>query len=337
LKHPLIEIIFLTISAVISGCETYKEIAEFGYFKLQWLRKFYPYKHKTPSHDTLGAVFSTLDHQEFSKHFVDYIQFLADKDSRVIAIDGKSINGSPFHIVSAFCQANKLCLNQILVDSKSNEITAIPPLLDLLTLDNCIVTIDAMGCQKEIASKIIEKNADYILQVKENQKTLLEQVKRLFSITSLKDEATTLDLDHGRIEKRTCRIINDLTFLDEKSEWNSLTTVIEIESNVEHKKYAEKSHSKRYYISSLDKSAKETLKAIRQHWSIENNLHWCLDVIFKEDNQLKRKGNSVQNFNLISKICLGLLEKEQESKKSNKLKRKAALLSDEYREKLLNL
>jgi predicted transposase YbfD/YdcC len=344
LRHPLPEILFLTLASVISGCNTWEEIEHFGEMKLDWLRKFYPYKYGAASHDTLGAVFSSLEPSAFGKCFIEYTQSLAKLDSRVVAIDGKTVRGvasdfgnSPLHIVSAFCQENRLCLSQQKVDGKSNEITAIPLLLEMITLDGCIVTIDAMGCQKDIASKIVERNADYILQVKDNQKELHSHIERLFEITAIKDTDTNHDLGHGRIEKRICRVINDLTFLDQKQDWKGLKSVVEIESEVENKKTGKKSFSKRHYISSLEISAAEMSEAIRQHWSIENNLHWNLDVIFKEDHQMKRKGNSVENFNLITKICLGLLEAENSKKRSKNLKRHRAILSDSYREQLLNL
>jgi predicted transposase YbfD/YdcC len=344
IRHSLNEILFLTVSAGISGCNTWETVAEFGKLKIDWLRGFFEYKKGTASHDTLGAFFSALDPKKFGKCFMKYTQNLAKLDSNVVAIDGKTIRGAAsnnrdgsLHIVSAFCQKNRLCLSQETVEEKSNEIKAIPKLLKAIDLEDTTVTIDAIGCQKNIAEMIIERKADYILQVKDNQKNLHEQIKKVFTTTTIKDQFVKHDLGHGRIEKRTCKVINDLTFLDGKEGWKNLKTVIEIESEVENKKTGVKSHAKRHYISSLDVSAEEISAAIRAHWSIENNLHWNLDVIFKEDFQLKRKGNSAENFNLILKICLGLLEAEKTEKKSKNLKRLKASISDSYRELVMGV
>jgi predicted transposase YbfD/YdcC len=342
IRHSLPEILFMSIAAIVSGCNTWESVETFSKCKIDWLREFFPYKYGIPSHDTLGKVFSLLDPKVFGKCFMEFTHWMAKHDSRVIAIDGKTVrgvasDGFPLHIVSAFCEKNKLCLSQQKVDEKSNEIIAIPLLLDLLTLDNCIITADAMACQKNIAARIISKKADYILQVKDNQKELHEQIQKLFKIGSIKDVSVQNDMGHGRIEKRTCRQIEDLQFLDGHQEWDGLRTVIEVEAEREDKKIGKKSTSKRYYISSLKGSAKDASSAIRGHWSIENNLHWNLDVIFEEDFQLKRKGNSAENFNLMIKVGLGLLEAESTFKKSKNQKRLKASLDDNYREILLNL
>jgi hypothetical protein len=182
------EIFFLTLSAVVSGCNTWQSIEEFGNLKIEWFRKYFPYEYGIASHDTLGTFFSAFDRKVFARFFIEFTQGLAQKDSRVVAIDGKTVRGvaskfgdSPLHIVSAFCSINRLTLCQETVHEKSNEITAIPNLIDLLDLKNCIVTIDAMGCQKTIAEKIIEKQGDYILQVKDNQKDLKQQIEKLFN------------------------------------------------------------------------------------------------------------------------------------------------------------
>ena len=244
---------------------------------------------------------------------------------------------TPLHIVSAFCHQNRLTLCQETVHEKSNEITAIPYLIDLLDLKNCVVTIDAMGCQKDIAEKIRTKNGDYILQVKDNQKDLKEQIEKLFRIQDSKNEHVEYDSGHGRMEKRVCKVIDDLRFLDGKEEWKDLKTIVAIESEIYEKKTHKKSESVRYYISSSEANSKQLAKDIRNHWSIENNLHWNLDVIFKEDFQLKRKGNSAEIFNMISKLALGLIDAENSIMKSKPLKRLIASLNDSYREKIMNL
>lgn len=344
IRHSLQEILFLTLSAVVSGCNTWETIAEFGNLKIDWLRKYFPYKHGIPSHDTLGAFFSAFDRKKFADFFMEFTQALAQKDSRVVAIDGKTVRGvaskfgdAPLHIVSAFCANNRLTLGQETVHEKSNEITAIPALIDLLDLKNCTVTIDAMGCQKAIATKIIEKKGDYILQVKDNQKDLKKQIDKIFSTQKVNNEHITRDTGHGRIEKRTCHVIDNLVFLDQKEDWAGLKSIVKIASEVYHKKTGKKSESIRYYITSRAANSKELAADIRSHWAIENNLHWNLDVIFKEDFALKRKGNSSENFNMITKLALGLLDAEKTKNKSKPIKRLIASISDSYRELILNL
>jgi len=344
IRHSLQEILFLTLSAVVSGCNTWETIEEFGNLKINWFRKFFPYKDGIPSNDTLGRFFSAFDKRSFSNFFIDFTKNLAQNDSRVIAIDGKTVRGvasqfgdSPLHIVSAFCKNNMLTLCQERVNDKSNEITAIPDLVNLLDLENCVVTIDAMGCQKEIAAKIRDKKGDYILQVKDNQKDLKEQVQKIFKTQDVNNESDELDTGHGRMEKRVCRVIDNLKFLDGKEDWKDIKTIIEIRSVVFQKKTKKKSESVRYYISSAEANSKLMANDIRSHWSIENNLHWNLDVIFKEDVQLKRKGNSTENFNMVLKLALGMLDGEKTKKKSKNIKRLIASIDDSYREKLLNL
>lgn len=344
IRHSLQEILFLTLSAVVSGCNTWETIEEFGNLKIEWFFKYFPYKHGIPSHDTLGAFFSAFEPKKFANFFMEFTQGLAQKDSRVVAIDGKTVRGvaskfgdSPLHIVSAFCTTNRLTLCQETVHEKSNEITAIPTLIDLLNLKNCTVTIDAMGCQKAIAEKIIEKQGDYILQVKDNQKDLKNQLEKIFESQTAKNEHITHDTGHGRMEKRTCKVIDNLLFLDGIEQWVALKTVVQIQSEVYQKKTEKKSESTRYYISSCEAHSKQLAADIRSHWAIENNLHWNLDVIFKEDFALKRKGNSSENFNMVTKLALGLLDAEKTKKKSKPIKRLIASISDTYRELILNL
>lgn len=338
-------ILFLTISAVISGCNTWESIAEFGRLKKDWFRKFYPYK-RMPSHDTINGIFCVLNSKKFGACFINWINSIATKtDSEVVAIDGKTIRGAaskdskfPIHIVSAFCTKNSLCLGQQTVAEKSNEITAIPRLLELLTLDGCTVTLDAMGCQTEIAEKIREKNAHYILQVKDNQKILKEQMEDIFNGKSSRKTDKKFNTGHGRIEHRKCEavLVKDVV-LEGRENWKDLCTLVRIESNRTIKKTGIKSTEYRYYISSHTDDAKLLNKSIRSHWGIENNLHWNLDVIFKEDGQLKRKGNSAENFNLISKTALGLIVNEKTAKMSKPLKRLRASIDDDYRELILKV
>jgi predicted transposase YbfD/YdcC len=345
-QYPLEEILFLTISSIISGWyEEWEDISYFGENNLVWLRKFYPFQNGIPSHDVLNKLFNRLNTKEFNSCFMKWVDSIALKsEGRVIAIDGKTIRGmasrfsdSKLHIVSAFCAKNELCLGQVKVKSKSNEITAIPELLDLIATKGCIVTIDAMGCQREIAKKIIAKEADYILMAKENQAELKEQIEKVFRIQ--KSEMTDIqeDCDHGRIEKRTCEVITKLDFLDTKENWAGLRSIIKITSERTIKNTDIYSCQTRFYISSLLDNAKLINNSIRSHWAVENNLHWCLDVIMKEDGQLNYIGNAAENMNMMKKMALGMLANEKSIKSSKARKMKKALLNEEYRELLLKV
>lgn len=343
--YPLHEILFLTISAVISGAEGWTMIQEFGNEKLDWLRKFFPYTEGIPSHDVLGRLFSKLDHNEFSECFANWINSISKfTNGEVIAIDGKTIRKSnsrsdskaALHVVSAYASESRLCIGQEVVDEKSNEITAIPKLLKLLEIKGCIVTIDAMGCQKQIAKDILSQKADYLLMVKGNQQGLKEQVEKLFQKGEIDETYTDVDSGHGRIETRICDVITNLKFLDDKSQWSGLRSIVRITSERCNKALDKTSTETRYYISSLPGNATQINNAIRQHWTVENNLHWSLDVLFKEDASLKKKGNSAINYNIILKLALAMLEKEKSRKLSKPAKRLTAALSDKYRERILN-
>lgn len=345
LIYSLEEILFLTISAVISGCNTWTAIAEYGRIKQEWFRKFYPYK-KIPSHDAISDLFSVLNSETFAECFINWVHEIAVKtESDIVAIDGKTVRGAaskgnkfPLHIVSAFCTKNRLCLGQRAVEEKSNEITAIPKLLALLTLEGCIVTTDAMGCQKEIAGKIRDQKADYILQVKGNQKDLEEQMEDIFNSKASRKINLDTSMGHGRIEKRQCEVIAvKEVLLEGRENWKDLQTLVRIKSERIMKKTGDSSTEYRYYISSLKDDAGLLNKSIRSHWGIENNLHWNLDVIFKEDGQLKRKGNSAKNYNIIAKVALGLLVNEKTEKLTKPLKRLRASIDDRYRELVLKV
>lgn len=343
--YSLEEIIFLTISASVCGCTAWTTIEEFGNLKTDWLRKFYPFK-KIPSHDAISDFFSALAPQAFSKCFFEWVQAVTERaKGKVVPIDGKTIRGAaslggkyPQHIVSAFCAGNRLCIGQVEVAEKENEITAIPALLDILFLEGSIVTIDAMGCQKEIAKKIVEKKADYILQVKDNQKYLKDQIEDIFNGTSLRCVSEKSAMGHGRIEKRICETIavKDVYFQD-REQWAKLNTLVRIQSFRTIKKTGVQSQEYRYYISSLKPDATLLNDAVRSHWSIENNLHWELDVLYNEDGQLKKIGNSAQNSNIINKVALGLIENEKTVIKTKPLKRLRAAHNDAYRELVLKL
>jgi predicted transposase YbfD/YdcC len=344
-QYPLEEILFLNISAIISGFTEWKEIVCFGEEKIDWLRKFFAFKNGIPSHDILNGLFNRLDTKQFNACFMNWVNsIVVHSEGRVIAFDGKTIRGnasnltnSKLHIVSAFCARNEISLGQIKVNEKSNEITAIPDLLDLIAVKGCIVTIDAMGCQRKIAEKIIEKKADYILMVKDNQSNLKEQIEKVFSIQKPEMIDVEEDLGHGRIEKRTCEVITKLDFLDDKEDWNSLKSIIKITSERTNKKSSIYTCETRFYISSIAENAKLINNSIRSHWAIENNLHWTLDVVMKEDGQLNYIGNAPENMNIMRKVALGMLVQEKTVKESKNIKMVKALLSDNYRELILKV
>ena len=344
-KYPLTEIFFLVISAVVSGTEDWQGIAMFGEEKIDWLRKFLPYKKGTPSHDVLGDLFARIDIQNFESVFVKWINSISEiTNGTIISIDGKTIRGSgdsntpnsAIHIVSAYATNQMLCFGQTVVNKKENEITAIPELLDMLAIKGGIITIDAMGCQKKIAKQIIEKEADYVLMVKGNQQELKEQIEKLFGYYKNScDENEIIDCGHGRIENRKCEMIGDLRFLDDKEQWTGLQSIIKISSKRYIKKKGTETSEIRYYITSLRPNSESLNQIIRSHWGIENKLHWRLDVIFNEDKSFKKKDNSAPNFNIISKIAMTLIDREKTAKSSMKKKRLKAAWNDNYREKIL--
>ena len=342
--HPLNEILFLVISAVISGANGWTSIEVFGKAKLVWLRQFLPYEHGIPSHDVLGKLFARLSAKEFTDCFTDLVNSISDlTEGEVVAIDGKTIRNSnddtnsksAIHLVSAYASENRICLGQEAVHEKSNEITAIPKLLEVLTIKGCIVTIDAMGCQKKIAEDIIGKGADYILMVKDNQKNLKIQIEDSFKTKESHVSNTTTDFGHGRIETRTCDVLDDLSLLEKREDWKNIKSIVRITSQRIIKKTQLESIEQKYYITSLNADATKANQAIRSHWSVENNLHWNLDVVFKEDASLKKKGNSPMNFNIITKIALTHIEREKSTKMSKNSKRLKAALDDKYRTKIL--
>jgi predicted transposase YbfD/YdcC len=344
--YPLEEILFLAIAAALSGANTWTAVQKFGECKLDWLRRFFPYKNETPSHDAISKLFAALDPTAFGDFFAAWISGITEMaEGEVVALDGKTLRGSagcgrehPLHIVSAYATGNRVCLGQMATDEKSNEITAIPQLLDILAIKACIVTIDAMGCQTDIAEKVIEKGADYVLMAKDNQKALKEQVAKVLAQCTVSPSRTvTFDIGHGRTEQRTCTATGDLRFLDGAEKWEGIRSVAMVESVTCCKKTGKQSTCTRYYISSLPADAAKIAHAVRSHWAVENSLHWSLDVVFNEDKQMKRDGHSGHNFNIISKVALGMLEKDTATKSSNVNKRYEAALNDKYREILMGI
>ena len=321
-EHRLDDILFIAIASVICGAEGWNDMEEFGKSKQEWLKSFLELPGGIPSHDTFNRVFSALDPEELEGCFLEWTRSVADLcGHEVIAIDGKSICGSRdagnkriVHMVSAWAEQNHIVLGQVKVDEKSNEITAIPRLLDLLVLKGCIVTIDAMGCQKDIATKIIDKEANYLLALKGNQGNLLEQVEDSFRFLPVTDFNEQIDAGHGRIETRRCFLISDLSMIEAKQEWTCLNCLVKIESQRYIKSTGKTETQTRFYISSLPPNAKLINRSTRAHWGIENSLHWVLDVGFNEDASRKRTGFAAQNYSLLNRIALNLLKNDKTTK-----------------------
>ncbi len=341
--HALSDIIFITIAACLSGCEDWNEIELYAESKQDWLKTFLQLPNGIPSHDTFNRVFAAIDPVELEKCFVAWVQSVAKiTEGQIVSIDGKRLRGSGehgkktiIHMVSAWSSANNMVLAQQKVNDKSNEITAIPALLDVLVLKGCIVTIDAMGCQREIAEKIINKEADYILALKGNQGHLSDDVQEAFQQGEVTSSTTTTDMGHGRIEKRTCHVISDMSWICKADEWKQLQSLVKIDSERYHKSDGRTEHQTRYYISSLAADAAKLNAAVREHWAIENQLHWTLDVSFGEDQSQKRAGYAAQNFSLINKVALNMLKNEKSTKTSMKNKRHKAGWDNEYLKFLL--
>ena len=349
-EHKLLDIVVLTICAVICGADHWTDVEVFGRAKEKWLRSFLALPHGIPSHDTIGDLFARLDADQFRACFLDWVGTICElTEGQVVALDGKAVRRShdralgkqAIHMVSAWATSSNLVLGQIKVDEKSNEITAFPALLDMLTLSGCIVTIDAMGCQRAIAQKILDRDADYILAVKENQPSLHTKVREMFTDTEASDVSYTIPerhaatgKDHGRIETRTCSVINDPDYLfylqgpNEDPPWAGLKSIIKIEST---RRVGQKtSFETRYYISSLGGNAKMLNNAIRSHWHVENSLHWVLDVAFREDECRVRKGDAPQIFAILRHMALNLLKQEQSTKLGIQGKRLKAAWDTRY-------
>lgn len=328
--HKFGDILFITIAAVLCGADDWYEIEDYGNDKEHWLRTILELPSGIPSHDTFNRVFSIVDPQALEQCFIDWVKAISvHSEGRIVSLDGKRLCNSGeegskavIHMVSAWCNSNQMVLGQLKVRDKSNEITAISALLENLLLSGCVITIDAIGCQKEIASKIIEQDADYILAVKDNQKHLHDDIREAFEQGKIVDTATTLQKNHGRIEKRTCRIINDLDWVCQKDDWPALQTLVEITTSRTITATGTTETQTRHYMSSIVKDAEYFNAAIRQHWGIENRLHWVLDVCFGEDNSSKRAGAAAVNFSCITKIALNLLYQSKEKKGAKMLSMK---------------
>jgi len=321
-RHKLIDIFFITLCAVICGADSWVAVEQFGKAKIEWLKKLLELKHGIPSHDTFGNVFSAINTEEFSQCFSRWVADLAQlSDGEVIAIDGKCLrrsmdsasNKSAIYMVSAWATENQLVLGQQKVEDKSNEITAIPKLLQHLNIAGTVITMDAMGCQTAITHQIIEQKADYMLSLKGNQGTLHKDVKLLFESENTCPEigSETYDGGHGRVETRTIRASSNIDWLKASHpKWKELNSVVAITSKREDKNHI--TEETRYFISSLDATNPHYLgQVIRAHWGVENGLHWVLDYAFDEDSQRMRRGNSAANMAIIRHLTLNLLKAEK--------------------------
>jgi predicted transposase YbfD/YdcC len=338
---------------MIAGAESWTDVANFGKQKIDWLNKYLDLKNGIPSHDTFGRVFERLDPEQFRQGFLSWVQAVFEiTNEQVIAIDGKQLRRShdksmkkkAIHMVSAWATANHLVLGQVKVKGKSNEITAIPALLALLDLTGCIITIDAIGTQTNIAQQIIDQGGDYLLSVKKNQKQLYEDIKLFFKLAQENDFAKvnhnyhrTTNGGHGRIEIRQCWAISDvesLAFLRGEANWPQLKTIVmmQFERRIK-RKVTQQTH---YFITSVTNDAQTILAAKRDHWGIENGLHWVLDVAFREDDCRVRKGNAAQNLAILRHMAVNLLKQEKTAKGGIKAKRLQAAWNNDYLVKVLS-
>jgi len=350
--HPLINIIFITICAVLCGADSWVAIAEFGNAQKEWLSQYINLEKGIPSHDTFGKTFAMIDREQFSKGFFSWIQAVCTLVEGVMAIDGKQLKRShdkhvgkkAIHMVSAWGEANGLVLGQQKVDEKSNEITAIPLLLAALDLAGCIVTIDAMGCQTDIAEQIIDQGGDYVLSLKGNQGHLHEDVVEMFAYFERiefagieHDYHKWVTKDHGRLEIRECWTFNPHDwhqYFRSLDKWKGLQSVAMLRN---HRQVDEKvTVETRYSIASLQSQAKLVLQSSRYHWGIENKLHWVLDVAFHEDLSRVRQGYAAENLAVIRHMVLNLLRKETTAKIGIQNKRMRCAWDSDYRNKVLS-
>jgi predicted transposase YbfD/YdcC len=351
-RHSLLNILTIVLCAVIGGSEDFYDIEEFARCKEGFFRTFLDLPNRMPSHDTINRVISRLDPKEFSDCIVEWTKSLSEKLKGVIAIDGKTLRRSyqdaskksPLHIVSAWLSENGIVLGQVQTSAKSNEITAIPELLKLLDIEGSIVTIDAMGCQTDIAQKILDGGGDYVMALKGNQKNSLDSVRYLFDWEVKNDfsgvfhtETLSVEKNHGRIETRRVYSIGGLDKIEaiELEKWPGLQSLTMVESVREIN--GSSTSERRYYISNLASNAKVIGDSIRSHWGIENSLHWVMDVTFHEDYARNRKDHSAANMSTMRRFALNLIKQEKNTKGSIKGKRKRAGWNDNYLLKLIGL
>ena len=352
-KHHFMDIMTIAILSVISGADTWDDMEDWGIAKKEWLETFLELPNGIPSHDTFNRVFSLINPEQFHEAFIEWVKNITGKIEGVVAVDGKTVRRSrdmsggkrAIHVVSAWACENRVVLGQYKVDEKSNEITAIPELLKQLEIKGCIVTIDAMGTQAKIAETIVKCEADYILQVKENQQQLFEDISLYFQEEILTKSKKELEEngcyykeysgEHGRIEEREYYVVHDIEWLEQKKKWKNLNGIGMCHTKVE--KNGEVTESCSYAIFSRKKmTAKEFGKGKRAHWGIENSLHWVLDIAYREDESRARNGYSAENLNILRQLTLNMLKQEKSSKRGIAGKRKNCGWDNAYLLKVLN-
>jgi predicted transposase YbfD/YdcC len=350
-RHKLADIITIAICSTLCMGESWDAMEEFGQTHEQWLRKFLELPNGIPSHDTFNRVFARIDPDQFRTCFISWVKSIEPKfDGDIIPIDGKTVrrshdraNGNKaIHMVSAWACHSSLVLGQLKNEEKSNEITAIPKLLDLLEIKGCVVSIDAMGCQKKIAEKIVEKQADWVFSLKGNQSTFHQDVIAWFESVDLdqccRDASVFLETKekkHGRLETRRYYYFTDHSLGHYAEQWKGFRGIGMVESIRDDGKKV--TTDRRYFIASLSGDVKRFAQAVRSHWGIENSLHWVLDVSFSEDANRTRKGHAPENYSILRHIALNILRKDTTSKKSIKLKRLRAGWDTDYLEQLLDV
>jgi len=349
-RHKLLDIVVIAICATICGAEGWEDVELFGEAKEEWLKGFLELPHGAPSDDTYRRVFSLLDAEQFQTCFMDWIEGVERlTEGQVVALDGKTLRRShdrsqgkrALQMVSAWAAENGMVLGQRKVDGESNEITAVPELLDSLEIAGCIVTLDAIHCQTETVATIVDNGAEYVLPVKENQPRLLETLQGLFDDPAEMrwvecDHHRTEEHGHGRVEIRECWSSSDpeyLRYIATLADWQGLQSIAMVQA--ERQLGDETTVARRYFISSLPSDAKQLLYASRAHWEIENKLHWVLDITFREDDCRIRKGNGAENFSVLRHIALNLVRRETSVKRSVKGKRMKAALDENYLLKVL--
>lgn len=346
--YPLHEVLFIMLIAIICGAATYARIEMFGNNKKEWFKKYLKLENGIPDANTFRYVLMKITPEKVHSLFAEWMKTVIPQIRGVIAVDGKQARRTkdeekrPLHIVSAFAEEYGLILGQLACEEKSNEITAIPKLLEMLEITGCIVTIDAMGTQTEIAEKIRKKNADYILTLKSNQENLYNDVKLFMDEycqdTEAKSEniyAYTIDNSHGRLEKRECFVCNDIGWLYNREKWKDLHGIGMIIAKIEEKGI--KSEQRHYFIYSCKNlNAAELMKAKRNHWSVENSLHWVLDMAFREDESRARKDYSAENFNVLRQFAYNILKSDKSFKGSFSDKQFMCILDSNYLDKIIS-
>ena len=348
-EHDLVELLVVAVNAVLVGADTFVEIELWAKEKIEWLRKYLRLANGIPSHDTFGRLFGLIDAKAFEAAFRRWVSgILPVLGAEVVAVDGKTsrrsgrVDATALHLVSAFAAGAGLVLGQQATAEKSNEKTAIPELLSALALNGCIVTIDAMGTQANIAQAVCDRGADYVLAVKDNQPKLAESIQDFMAAFEAQPQHTphsfweTVEKDHGRLETRRCYAFAQLDCLYKPQQWPELKSFVVIDS--ERSIQDQTTRERRVYISSVAPDAQRIGHAVRAHWSIENRLHWCMDVIFQDDQMRARTGHAAHNLAVLKHITLNLIRLDPVKRKGGiKARRLIAATSDAYRAELLGL